>query len=112
MHIPKAKAGTTVLRFIIGAGMVLLAAGGRYGICAETGVNVPGEVRIYWENDTFHPFSRYSDKWYTQGFRLDVISSSRRRYSCSVLVSASLRGRPRDWSDQHWVVFRPEHLHA
>jgi lipid A 3-O-deacylase len=42
---------------------------------------VPGELRIYEENDWFNPFTEQTDRFYTQGLRVEWLSHSSKRDS-------------------------------
>jgi hypothetical protein len=45
-------------------------------LAAEGQAQTPGEVRVYEENDFFNPFTKQTDRYYTQGLKVEWLSSS------------------------------------
>jgi hypothetical protein len=45
-------------------------------LVGESRAQTPGEFRIYEENDFFNPFSEQTDRYYTQGLRLERLEPS------------------------------------
>jgi len=45
-------------------------------LAAQDELRVPGEYRLYEENDLFNPFTEATDRYYTQGLRLERLKSS------------------------------------
>lgn len=54
---------------------VTLVIGNLLG-AAEAAAQVPGEFRFYEENDSINPFGEGTDRYYTQGLRLEWLSPS------------------------------------
>lgn len=63
--------------------MIVGVAAGGFGCLAPAGTalaqeQAPGEVRFYEENDYFNPFTERTDRYYTQGLRVEWLAPSRR----------------------------------
>lgn len=56
---------------------VLCAAATGLLLTVEAQAQRPDEVRFYAENDFFNPFTEQTDRYYTQGMRLDLVWSQR-----------------------------------
>jgi hypothetical protein len=66
------KFGTPVSTVMAWAAMATASL----GLATEGQAQTPGEIRFYEENDSINPFTQRTDRYYTQGFRVEWLSRS------------------------------------